>query len=64
MLLFPSDVELLPPTQIEQFSSFLGLHLMLPGSLLLPRSWFAAPVRIAFPFLPESLEQLRENEHD
>jgi hypothetical protein len=35
-----------------------------PASLLLPRSWVAALVRIAFPFLPQSLEQFRENEHD
>ena len=66
MLPFPSDVELPPPTQIEQFCSFLGLYLMLLGlaSLLLPRSWFVALVRIAFPFPPESLEQFRENHHD
>ncbi len=66
MLPFPSDVELPPPTQIEQFCSFLGLYLMLLGlaSLLLPRSWFVSQVRIAFPFLPESLAQFRENDHD
>jgi len=66
MLPFPSDVELPPPTQIEQFCSFVGLYLTLLGlaSLLLPRSWFAALVRIALPFLPESLEQFRENDHD
>jgi hypothetical protein len=65
MLLFPSDVELPFPTQIEQFCTF-GLYLTLLGlaSLLLPRSWFLALVRIAFPFLPESLEQVRENNHD
>ncbi len=66
MLQFPSDVKLPTPTQIEQFCSFLGLYLMLLGlaSLLLPRSWFVALVRIAFPFLPESLAQFRENDHD
>ena len=66
MLPFPSDVELPPPTQSELFCSFLGLYLMLLGlaSLLLPRSWFVALVRIAFPFLPESLEQFREDDHD
>jgi hypothetical protein len=66
MLPFPSDVELPPATQIEQFCSFLGIYLMLLGlaSLLLPRSWFVALVRIAFPFPPESLEQFRENHHD
>jgi hypothetical protein len=66
MLPFPSDVELTPPTQIEQFCSFVGLYLSLLGlaSLLLPRSWFVTLVRIAFPFLPESLEQFRENNND
>lgn len=66
MLPFPSDIELPPPTQIEQFCSFVGLYLTLLGlaSLLLPCSWFVALVRIACPFLPESLEQFRENDHD
>ena len=66
MLPFPSDIELPPPTQIEQFCSFVGLYLTLLGlaSLLLPCSWFVALVRIACPFLPESLEQFRETDHD
>jgi hypothetical protein len=44
----------------------VGLYLTLLGlaALLLPRSWFLALVRIPFPFLPESLEQFRENNHD
>ena len=41
MLPFPSDVELPPPTQFEQFCSFLGLYLMLLGLDLAP---FAAPL--------------------
>ena len=66
MLPFPSDVELTPPTQIERFCSFMGLYLTPLGlaSLLLPCCWFVALVRIAFPLLPESLEQFRENDHD
>ena len=61
MLPFSSDVELLLPTQIEQCCSFLGLYLMLLrlASLLLPRSCFAALMRTALPFLPESLQQFR-----
>jgi hypothetical protein len=63
MLPFPSDVELPPPTQFEQFCSFLALYFVLLGltSLLLPRRWFTALFRIAFPFLPERLE---DNDHD
>lgn len=66
MLPFPSDVELPHPTQVEQFCGFVGLYLTLLGlaSLLLPCSWFVALVRIACPFLPESLEQFRKNDHD
>jgi hypothetical protein len=66
MLLFPSDVEIPPLTQIEQFCSFLGLCLVLLGlaSLLLPRSCFVAFMSIALPFLSESFEQLREDDHD
>ena len=63
MLPFPSDVELPPPTQFEQFSSFLALYLVLLGlsSLLLPRSWFLELMKIAFPFLPE---RVQEDNHD
>ena len=66
MLLFPSDVEPPPPTQIEQFCSFLGLYLVLMGlaSLLLPRTWFVALLKIAFRFLPEDFDRFRENDHD
>jgi hypothetical protein len=63
MLPFSSNVELPPPTQIEQFVSFLAVYLMLLAwtSLLLPRTWFMALIKIAFPFLPETLP---ENNHD
>lgn len=66
MLPIPSDFELPPPSRLEQFCSFLAVYLMVLGwaSLLLPRSWFMALLRIAFPFLPESLEQFREDDHD
>ena len=63
MLPFPSEVELPPPTQFEQFCSFLALYFVLLclGSLLLPRPWFVALMKIAFPFLPETLQ---EDNHD
>ena len=66
MLPFPSDVELPPPAQLEQFCSFLALNLVLLGltSLLLPRSWFSALMKIAFPFLPENPERFREDDHE
>lgn len=66
MLPFPSDLELPPPTQFEQFCSFLALYFVLLGlaSLLLPRPSFVALMKIAFPFLPESLEHVREDDHD
>lgn len=66
MLPFPSDVELPPPTQFEQFCRFLVLYLTLLGwtSLVLPRPWFVRFLGIAFPFLPVSLERFREDDHD
>lgn len=59
MLPFPSVGELPPTNQFEQFCSVLGLSLMLLGlsSLLLPRPWFVALMKIAFPSLPESLQE-------
>ena len=66
MLPFPSDLELPPPTHFEQFCSFLALYFVLLGlaSLLLPRPWFVALMKIAFPFLPENPERFREHDHD
>ena len=66
MLQLPSDVELPPPTHLEQFCSFLAAYLMVLvwAALLLPRSWFVPLLRIAFPFLHESLEQFRGDDHD
>jgi hypothetical protein len=59
MLPFPSDVELPPPTQFEQFCSFLALYFVLLAlvSLFLPRPSFLALMKIAFPFLPETLPE-------
>ena len=66
MLLFPSGVELPAPTQIEQYCSFLALYLVLLGlaSLLLPRTCLLSLLKIAFPFLPDELDQFREDDHD
>jgi hypothetical protein len=63
MFPFPSDVELPPPTQIEQFVSFLAAYLMALAwtSLVLPRPWFMVLMKVAFPFLPETFP---ENNHD
>jgi hypothetical protein len=66
MLLFPSGVELPAPTQIEQFCSFLALYLGLLGlaSLLLPRICLLSLLKIAFPLLPDDLDQCREDDRD
>jgi hypothetical protein len=66
MLPIPSDIELPLPSRLEQYCSFLAVYLMVLGwaSLLLPRSWFVTLLRIAFPFLPKSLEQFLEDDHD
>lgn len=63
MLLLPAGVEFPPPTEIEQFLSFFVEYLMVLActSLLLPRPWFIALMKIAFPFLPENLQ---ENNND
>jgi hypothetical protein len=63
---FPFDLpgtELPPPTHFEQVYGLVVLYLFLLAliSLLLPRPWFVALFKIAFPFLPEHLE---ENDHD
>ena len=61
MLPTPSNVELPSRTRLEQFCGFLAVYLMVLGwaSALLPRSWFMALMKIAFPFLPESLQEGR-----
>ena len=52
MLPFPSDTELPPPGELEQFWTFPPLYLVVLGAvpLLLLRRWFIALLRIAFPF--------------
>jgi hypothetical protein len=44
-------------TALEQFVSFVAHLVSLASlSLLLPRSWFIALFKIAFPFMPERVE--------
>jgi hypothetical protein len=46
-------------TYFERMFGFVVLYVVLLSiiSLLLPRFWFAALFRLAFPFLPERLEK-------
>ena len=62
----PPDTELSPPTHFDQICSFLLLYLFLLTliSFLLPRLWFVALFKIAFPFMPERLEDFEEKDHD
>jgi hypothetical protein len=44
-------------TALEQFVSFVAHLVFLASlSLLLPRSWFIALFKVAFPFMPERVE--------
>ena len=62
----PPGTELPPPTHFQQVCGFAVLYLFLLTliSFLLPRPWFVALFRIAFPFMPESLEDFEERNHD
>ncbi len=55
----PPSPRLLQPTEFDQVCGFVVLYLFLLTviSLLLPRPWFVALFRIAFPFMPEKLER-------
>ena len=57
LLPLPSGDSLPSLTALEQFVSFVA-HLVFLAllSLLLPRSWFIALFKIAFPFMPERVE--------
>lgn len=53
----------LPPLDFAQyFILFQAAFWMLIA--LLPRAWFCAIFRVAFPFVPERLEGLDEGEND
>jgi hypothetical protein len=62
----PPGIELPPPTHFDQVCGFLLLYLFLLTliSFLLPRPWFVALFKIAFPFMPDSLEKFEGNDHD
>jgi hypothetical protein len=59
----PPGTELPPLTHFEQVCGFAVLYFVLLTliSFLLPRPWFVALFKIAFPFMPESLQ---ENDHE
>ena len=61
MLQFPIDPPgpVYPPTAFEQFVSLFVLSMLLLTlvALCLPRPWFAALFKIAFPFMPERIEK-------
>jgi hypothetical protein len=60
---YPPGTEVRPPTHFNQICGFLVLYLLVLTliSFLLPRPWFVTLFRIAFPFMPEKLQ---ENDHD
>lgn len=62
MLPFPPYIELPPPNRFEQFCSFLMLYFVLLAltSLLLPETWRETLLKIAFPFLPETFQEGRD----
>lgn len=66
MLQFPLSVppgaEIPPPTLFDQFCGFLVLYMWALALIgfLLPRPVFVALFRIAFPFMPERLEDFDE----
>ena len=56
---YPPGSEVPPPTHFEQVCGFAVLYLLVLAllSFLLPRPWFVALFKIAFPFMPEKLEE-------
>lgn len=68
MLQFPAPIppgtEIPPLGPVEGFFFFLMGYLLILGaaSLCLPRPWFVAIFRLAFPFMPERLEDLDDKD--
>jgi hypothetical protein len=66
MLQFPTPLppgsEPPPMSSFEQFVTCVLLVMMVVflGSMLLPRHWFVALFKIAFPFMPETLEDFHD----
>jgi len=56
---YPPGIEIPPPTDFEQICGFAVLYLFALTllSFLLPRQWFVGLFRIAFPLMPETLEE-------
>lgn len=63
-MLFPSDIApgLDVPGAIGRFCAFFMLYLWALALIgfLLPRPWFVALLKVAFPFLPERLEDFND----
>jgi hypothetical protein len=60
---YPPGTEVPPPSQFDQMCGFAVLYLFVLTllSFLLPRRCFVALFKIAFPFMPEKLQ---EKDHD
>lgn len=54
---YPPGTEVPPPTAFDQICGFAVTYLLMLTliSFLLPRRWFVALFRIAFPFMPERM---------
>jgi hypothetical protein len=61
---FPPSTEIPPPDPGESLFLFLVGYLFTLGtiSLCLPRPWFVAIFKLAFPFRPERLEDLDDKD--
>ena len=61
---FPPNTEIPPPGPIDQLFVFIIVYLLALGAvcLCLPRPWLVAILRVAFPFMPERLEDLDDKD--
>lgn len=61
---YPPGTEVPPPIQFEQVCGFAVLYLFLLTliAFLLPRPWFVALFKIAFPFMPDRLEDWNDQD--
>ena len=62
----PPATELSRPNHFQQTCGFVVAYFFLLTliSFLLPRPWFVALLKIGFPFVPESLKDSEEKNHD
>ncbi len=58
----PPGIEVSQPTHVAPVGCFAGLYALalILISFLLPRPWFVALFRMAFPWMPERLEDFDE----